>query len=155
MVGIGMEMNGTTVIQCPVEEVSKYVLDLCNDANWRYGVDESGLRSGDPLQEGSVGFTRVGKTEVEWKVLSLIPGESVEWELLNGPFRGRGGYRFRAVGEGTQFTLVSEVEPTGLYKLLGPLFRRIGRRRNQSDVEKLRNILETRHMTNSKKQKLN
>ena len=150
-----MDMNGTTIIQCPLEEVSNYVLDVSNDANWRYGVDASGLRSGDSLQVGSVGFTRVGKAEVEWKVLSLFPGESVKWELLNGPFRGRGGYRFKAVGEGTRFTLVSEVEPTGLYKLLGPLFRLIGRRRNQADVEKLRSILESRHMTNSKKQKLN
>lgn len=69
-----MEMNDTTIIRCPVEEVSNYIM------------------------------------EVEWKVLSLIPGESVEWELLNGPFRRRGGYRFRAVDEGTQFTLVSDVE---------------------------------------------
>lgn len=145
-----MEMNGTTIIRCPVEEVSNYVMEVSNDASWRYGVDASGLRSGDSLQEGSLGFTRAGKAEVEWKVLSLIPGESVEWELLNGPFRGRGGYRFRAVDEGTQFTLVSDVEPTGLYKLLGPLFRRIGRRRNQSDVEKLRNILESQREKNHK-----
>ena len=146
MEGFRMDMNGTTIIRCQVEEVSNYVLDVSNDANWRYGVDASGLRSGDSLQVGSVGFTRVGKAEVEWRVLSLLPGERVEWELLNGPFRGRGGYRFKAVGEGTQFTLVSEVEPTGLYKLLGPLFRRIGRRRNQADVEKLRNILESRRI---------
>ena len=140
-----MDMNGTTIIHCPVEEVSNYVLDVSNDANWRYGVDASGIRSGDSLREGSVGFTRVGKAEVEWKVLSLIPGESVAWELLNGPFKGRGGYRFEPVDGGTRFTLVSKVEPTGLYKLLGPLFRRIGRRRNQADVDKLRSILESQN----------
>lgn len=139
-----MEMNGTTTINCPVDEVSKYALDVTNDASWRYGVDESGFRSGDSLSPGSIGFTRVGKLEVEWKVLSVTPREGVEWELLNGPFKGRGGYRFEAVEKGTQFTLVSNIEPTGLYKLLGPIFRRIGRRRNQSDVEKLRQILESR-----------
>jgi hypothetical protein len=138
-----MEMNGTTILNCPVEQAWDYVMDVTNDASWRHGVDESGLRSGKSLQEGSVGFTRVGKLEVEWKVLSLIPGVGVDWELLNGPFEGRGGYRFESLDGSTRFTLVSHVEPTGLYRLLGPLFRRIGRRRNQADVEKLRNLLES------------
>jgi hypothetical protein len=138
-----MEMNGTTIIHRPIEEVAEYVLDVTNDANWRYGVDESGFRSGDSKSPGSIGFTRVGDVKVEWKVLSSIPRESIDWELLNGPFKGHGGYRFKSVENGTQFTLVSDVEPTGFYKLIGPLFRWIGRRRNQLDVEKLRKILES------------
>ena len=137
-------MNGTTIIGLPVEEVADYVLDVANDANWRYGVDESGLRSGDTLIPGTIGFTRVGDLEVEWKILAITPGVSVDWELLNGPIKGYGGYRFSSVEGGTKFTLVSDVKPTGLYRLLGPLFRWMGRRRNQSDVEKLRNLLESR-----------
>jgi hypothetical protein len=138
-----VEMNGKTVIARTVEEVSAYVLDVSNDANWRYGVDQSGYRSGDSFSPGSIGYTRVGDVEAEWKVLSSIPGEGVDWELLNGPFKGRGGYRFQPAEGGTQFTLLSNVEPTGIYRLLGPLFGWIGRRRNQSDVERLRNILES------------
>jgi hypothetical protein len=144
-----MEMNGTTLIARSVDEVAAYVLDVSNDANWRYGVDESGFRSGDSFSPGSIGFTRVGDVEVEWKVLPSTPGEGVDWELLNGPFKGQGGYRFKSVDGGTQFTLVSDVEPTGLYRLLGPLFGWMGRRRNQSDVEKLRDILESSGDPNS------
>ena len=138
-----MEMNGTTIIQCPLEEVEEYVLHVTNDANWRYGVDESGFRSGDSISPGTLGYTRAGDVEVEWKVLSYIPHERVDWELLNGPFKGYGGYRFTAVEHGTQFTLVSDINPTGFYRLLGPLFKYIGKRRNQSDVEKLRILLES------------
>lgn len=138
-----MEINGTTLIARTVDEVSAYVLDVSNDANWRHGVDESGFRSGDSFSPGSIGYTRVGDVEAEWKVLSSSPGQGVDWELLNGPFKGRGGYRFQAVEGGPQFTLVSDVEPAGFYRLLGPLFGWIGRRRNQSDVEKLRNVLES------------
>jgi len=138
-----VELNGKTLIARSVDEVSAYVLDVSNDANWRYGVDESGFRSGDAFSPGSVGYTRVGDVEAEWKVLSSVPGQGVEWELLNGPFKGRGGYRFRAAEGGTEFTLVSDVEPAGFYRLLGPLFGWVGRRRNQSDVERLRTVLET------------
>lgn len=139
-----MEMHGTTILNCPVDTAWDYVMDVTHDARWRHGVEESGLRQGNSLQEGSIGFTRAGKLEIEWKVLSLVPGERVDWELLNGPFKGRGGYRFASHDGGTRFTLVSHVEPTGLYRLLGPLFRWIGHRRNQADVEKLRNIIESR-----------
>jgi hypothetical protein len=144
-----MEMNAITVIARTIDEVSSYVLDVSNDANWRYGVDESGYRSGDSFSPGSIGYTRVGDVEAEWKVLSSIPGQSVDWELLTGPFKGRGGYRFEPVEGGTQFTLVSDVEPTGIYRLLGPLFGWMGQRRNQSDVEKLRTILESAADPNS------
>lgn len=136
-------MNGSTVIARTVDEVSAYVLDVSNDASWRYGVDESGFRSGDSFSPGSIGYTRAGDVEAEWKVLSSVPGQGVDWELLNGPFEGRGGYRFQAVEGGTQFTLVSNVEPTGVYRLLGPFFGWIGRRRNQSDVDRLRIVLES------------
>ena len=76
-------------------------------------------------------------------MVSYIAGESLDYELLDGPFKGSGGYRLVPVDGGTQFTLVADVEPTGVYKLLGPLFAWQGQRRNQADVEKLRDILES------------
>jgi len=138
-----MEMNGTTMIGRPVETVFAYINDVSNDVHWRNGVTESGFHAGQSFSPGSIGYTRVGDMEVEWRVVSYIAGESVDWELLNGPFLGRGGYRLLTVDSGTQFTLIADVEPTGIYKLLGPLFAWMGRRRNQADVEKLRDILES------------
>ena len=138
-----MEMNGTTVIGRPVETVFAYVSDVTNDVHWRTGVTGSGLSSYQPLGLGSIGFARAGDAEVEWRVTSYIPCESVDWDLISGPLKGRGGYRLLPVEGGTQFTLVADVEPTGFYKLLGPLFAWIGRRQNQADVEKLRDILES------------
>ena len=138
-----MEMNATTVIARPIEEVFAYVSDATNDVNWRAGVTDSGFRSDQPLAVGTTGYVKVGDGEAEYRVISFTAGESVDWELLSGPYKGFGGYRFRSVGGGTEFTLVSDVEPTGLFKLLGPIFRWMGRRGNQADVEKLRQILES------------
>jgi hypothetical protein len=138
-----MEMNGNTVIRRPADTVWAYVNDASNDVHWRTGLTGSGLRSDEPLGPGSVGYARVGDEEFEWRVVSYIAGESLDYALLDGPFKGSGGYRLVPVDNGTQFTLVADVEPTGVYKLLGPLFGWIGRRRNQADVEKLRDILES------------
>jgi len=138
-----MEMNGTTIIGRPIDTVFAYVSDVSNDVHWRTGITGSGLRSDQSLGPESIGYSRVGDEEFEWRVISYIAGERVDWELLDGPFKGRGGYRLVPVDSGTQFTLVADVEPSGVYKLLGPLFAWMGRRRNQADVEKLRDILES------------
>jgi hypothetical protein len=138
-----MEMNGTTVIGRPVDVVSDYVMDLANDANWRTGVDESGWQAGESLGPGAVGYTIAGNQRAEWRVVSYVAGESVDWEFISGPLKGRGGYRLVPVEGGTQFTLVADVKPSGWLRLLGPVFTWIGRRQNQRDVEKLRDILES------------
>lgn len=138
-----MEMSATTVIRRPVEIVFDYVMDLTNDANWRTGVDESGLQFGSLLGPGAVGYTLAGNQEAQWRVVACVPGRSVDWELISGPFKGRGGYRLVPVEGGTEFTLVADVEPSGWLRLLGPAFAWMGRRQNQADVEKLRNILES------------
>jgi hypothetical protein len=138
-----MEMNGTTVIARPIEEVFAYVINVSKDAHWRTGVTESGWKSGQSLSPGAIGYTRAGDAEVDWRVISIVAGESVDWELISGPIKGRGGYRLVPVDSDTQFTLVADVEPSGMYKLLGPLFAWIGRRQNQADAEKLRGILES------------
>ena len=137
-----MEMSGSTAIARPPDVVFDYVADPANDANWRTGVDESGWQSDGPAGPGSVGYTLAGGQKVQWRVVSYVPGESAEWDLFSGPLRGRGGYRALPVEGGTQFTLVADVEPANWLRYLGPVFAWIGRRQNQKDVEKLRDILE-------------
>ncbi len=138
-----MRMDATITIARPVDAVFAYVSNVSNDIYWRAGVTESGLYSDPPLGLGSSGYARAGDAEAKWQVVSYTAGSSVEWELVDGPFQGKGGYRLVPVEGGTQFTLVADLEPSGVYKLMGPLFAWMGRRRNQADVEKLREILES------------
>ena len=135
-------MSATTVIGAPAEDVFAFVCDPRNDVRWRTGVSEAGLVSDPPLGLGSEGFARAGKTETRWRVVEYREGSSVDWELVAGPFAGSGGYRVEADAAATRFTLVANVEPSGVYRWLGPLFSRMGRRQNQADVERLKTLLE-------------
>ena len=138
-----MNMSATTVIARPVKDVIAYVSDVRNDVNWRTGVIEAGLKSGDVLTIGTVGFARAEQAETVWRIVGHVAGRSFDWELVSGPFKGSGGYRFIPLDSGTQFTLVADIIPSGVYRMMGPLFAWIGRRQNQADVEKLRQILES------------
>ena len=137
-----MEMNATTFIQRPVNDVYAYVMEVSNDVHWRSGVTEAGLRTEPPIGVGTIGFAKGGDQEGTYRITSLIEREHVDWELLTGPFQGYGGYRFESVQGGTRFTLAADLVPAGIYKLMGPVFGWFGRRGNQRDVEKLREILE-------------
>ena len=137
-----MDMSAATTIRAPIETVYRYVTDPANDVNWRTGVTESGWVTDPPLTLGSEGYVQAGTRLGTWRATAIEPGASVDWDLKAGPFAGTGGYRFEDTDTGTRFTLVATVEPKGLYRLLGPLFGRLGRKRNQADVERLKTVLE-------------
>lgn len=139
-----MDMSATAYIEASPESVWEFVADPANDVRWRTGVTESGLVTEPPLALGSEGFVRAGDIDGGWKVTAIEPGSSVDWDLIAGPYAGSGGYRLERMEAGTRFTLVSDVTPTGFYKLLGPLFGVIGRRQNRKDVDRLKALLEGR-----------
>ena len=139
-----MDMSATVEIERSPAEVWAFVIDVRNDPRWRTGIIESGLISPPPIAVGTEGFARTEKGEVRWCVRALEPGSAVDWDLATGPIRGSGGYRVKASAGGTLFTLVADVAPTGLLRALGPIFARIGRRRNEADVRRLKKILEKR-----------
>lgn len=141
-----MDLSATTIIDRPPEEVFDYVVTVSHDSEWRTGVVEAGFNSDDPLHVGSNGYDRVEangrEMTAEWTIYQYEPGVLARWTLDNGPFEGTGGYLCEADGARTKFTLEAHVTPTGWYRLIGPMFGRIGRRQNLADVERLRTILE-------------
>ncbi len=137
-----MDLSASIIIERPVEDVFAYVIDVEHDARWRSGVTRSELVSPPPLSEGSEGQTQAGKTVVRWRVVTFEAGRRVDWELLDGPIRGNGGYRVEPRGAHTLFTLHAEVHPSGLFRLVGPLFGLIGRRQNRKDVAVLKQLME-------------
>ena len=140
-----MDMSATTVIARSPADVFAFVSDVGNDVHWRTGVSEAGFTTEPPLQVGSEGYDLAGKTRATWRVVAFDESSAVDWVLTSGPFGGTGGYHVEPEDSGTRFTLVADVEPKGAYRLLGPLFARMGRKQNQSDVERLRNLLEVKN----------
>lgn len=38
-------------------------------------------------------YAKAGKTTTEWQLTEYDPPTSFAWKLIEGPFRGRGGYQ--------------------------------------------------------------
>lgn len=137
-----MDLSASIMIHAAPERVYGFVSDPANDVRWRTGVTESGLTTDPPMALGSEGYVKVGSQIGRWKVTAIKPGVAVDWDLTEGPYAGSGGYRLEDVDGNTRFTLVANVEPQGFYRLLGPLFARLGRKQNKADVETLKGLLE-------------
>lgn len=141
-----MNITATIDIARPAAEVFDFVMEVAHDSQWRSGVVEAGFTSDGPLGVGTSGFDRVSANGREmvatWTVFEYEAGVLARWTLDTGPIRGTGGYVCEQVGDATRFTLEAVVKPTGWYRLMGPIFGMIGRRQNQADVRRLKEILE-------------
>ena len=142
-----MDMSATALINRPASEVFAYVSEISNDANWRTGIVEAAMTSDGPMGVGSTGYDRGvarGQTaESGWRITEFKAGSVARWDLVTGPYKGKGGYICEPVDGSTRFTLEADVRVGGLLALLGPLVAIIGRRQNRRDVEKLKDILES------------
>jgi hypothetical protein len=141
-----VDLSATIVIDRPTTEVFDYVMAVSHDAEWRTGVVEAGFTSEAPLGVGTTGFDQIEaqgrEMSAQWTVFEFKPGALARWTLGSGPIRGTGGYICQPEGAKTRFTLEARVTPSGWYRLIGPIFRRIGRQQNMADVQKLKSILE-------------
>ena len=141
-----MDLSATIVINRSIDDVYDYVMEVSHDVEWRTGVVEAGFTSDPPLGVGTTGFDRAEangrEMTVEWTVSEFEPGAFARWSLDSGPIRGTGGYICEPEGDMTQFALEGHVTPRGWYRLIGPIFGRVGRRQNLADLQKLKAILE-------------
>jgi hypothetical protein len=141
-----VNLSATVFINPPARDVFGYVIDVPHDALWRTGVVEASFTSDGPVEVGSTGFDRINANSremvSEWTISELEPGRLARWTLDGGPIRGFGGYICEQVGNDTEFTLEAVVTPVGACRLMGPVFRMIGRRQNRVDVQQLKQILE-------------
>lgn len=139
-------IEASVMINRPVDEVFAYMTDARTWPHW-----ESGLLQVEQTSEGpmSVGTTFRGANQalgrrMEWtsevteytlnrrwgqKIISK--GWSTEESLTFEPFEGS-----------TKFTLVSELEMGGFFKLVAPFVARMIQKQIEKDLAKLKDILE-------------
>lgn len=145
---MGNNLSATIFINRPAAEVFDYVLDVPHDVEWRTGVLEAAFTSEGATGVGTTGIERfklIGQEmEATWTIFEYKPGRLARWTLDSGPIQGRGGYVCEQCGAGMNFTLEAYVKPSGVYRLLGPIFGMLGRRQNLDDVVKLKALLEAK-----------
>ena len=135
------------LIDRPADEVFAFIGNYENDSKWRAGVFE--MRH-DPPGEAQVGIkTRevmrfMGRNTVNYaEVVEYEVGHKTAFRTTAGPISASGYRLIGREGKQTRFTYHAQSELSGLYKLLSPLIEWAFRRRVQTDLDRLKEILET------------
>jgi uncharacterized protein YndB with AHSA1/START domain len=129
----------------PVAEVWDYMTDLHNAKDWSTEVVDT-TYSG-PIQLGATGrdTRRMGKREVEWdwKVTGYEPPRRLT--LTYGPpMNAVADFTFEPVTQGTRVTCTTSLKPSGWMRFIAPMIAAEGRKADQQQFAKVKEILESR-----------
>jgi carbon monoxide dehydrogenase subunit G len=141
-----VNMEVSIVINRPLDEVFASLADLESNVKWRSGTVEA--------QQTSTGPIGVGTT---YRMVNSVFGRRLEGEAEVTEFepnrkfvtKTRSGYSieaeriFEPVEDGTKVTFVVKADLAGFFQLAEPLVAGMGKRRLESDVADLKDLIES------------
>lgn len=139
----------TETIDRPVEEVWAYISDPSAMPEWAASTQEVELLSDGELTKDArvraVGRFLGRSIEFAFEVTQYQPPVRLGWRGVEGPFDNKVEYDLESVGGSTRITMRAEAEAGlgGVFgKLLDPVVTAAFRRESQSDLGRLKDILE-------------
>jgi uncharacterized protein YndB with AHSA1/START domain len=147
-VRVAVDVTTETRITRPREEVAAYAADPDNSPAWYENIERVEWKTEPPLAVGSrVVFVArfLGRQlAYTYEIAELVPGERLVMRTSDGPFPMETTYEWADDGGGTRMTLRNRGEPSGFSKVAAPALASAMRRANRKDLERLKQILETR-----------
>jgi uncharacterized membrane protein len=133
--------EASATINRPVKTVFDFVLDGTNGPLWRPSVADVKLMPGKPLGAGAVykqGLKGPGGRRIDgdYELTEVKPNEWIKFQVVAGPARPTGTYKFEAAGSSTKITFVLDFQPKGLAKLMDGVINKT----MQEEVETLSNL---------------
>jgi uncharacterized membrane protein len=140
------KVEGSVVINRPIEDVFAYLAVVGNWPQWNTGMDEA-----EPASEGPVG---VG---AKFRGVNVFMGQRMEWtseitvfelnkkmgqKIISGPMSIEQSVTVEAVEGGTKLTLAGVGETGGLFKLAEPVVNRNMKKQMEGNLASLKEILE-------------
>ena len=146
---MGVDVVTAIEIARPRQEVAAYAADPDNATAWYENIERVEWQSEPPLAVGSrVAFVArfLGRRlAYTYEIRELVPGERLVMRTADGPFPMETTYTWADDGRaGTRMTLGNRGEPSGFSKVAAPVLASAMRRANRKDLERLKQILESR-----------
>jgi uncharacterized membrane protein len=117
--------EGSITIDRPVNSVFNFIADGTNNPLWRSSVTDIERVPGKPTGLGAVFKQGLkgpgGRIDGDYEIVEYQPDQLIRFQVITGPARPTGTYKFEAVGSSTRVTFILHFEPKGLTKLMDPM----------------------------------
>jgi uncharacterized membrane protein len=118
--------EGEITIDRPVHAVFAFIADGMNNPLWRPSVANIERVAGKPAGVGAVfkqGLKGPGGGRIDgtYEILESRPDQWIKFQVIAGPARPIGTYKFESAGKSTRLTFTLDFESRGLGKLMDPM----------------------------------
>ena len=142
----------SVTINRPAADVFAFVADGANAPQWRSGVVDIKLESGEGA--GAVYRQRVRgplrrKVAADYEITTYQPNKKLEFQAIAGPVRPRGGYRFNESDGKTKVTFWLDAELGRVKRLLMGRSVQKSMDAEMKALDRLKEVLEARPATKS------
>ena len=113
-------------INRPVNIVNDFLLDGMNNPKWRPAVFDVERVPDKPASVGAVfkqGLKGPGgrRFDGDYEIVEYKPNELIKFQVIAGPARPNGVYRFEQVGDATRVSFTLDFQPKGIARLMDPM----------------------------------
>jgi carbon monoxide dehydrogenase subunit G len=145
-------IESIVTIARPVEEVFQFLLDLDKNLLSTDSDVESVVKTPDgPTRPGTIVSIRqkvLGRTaESVTRFTAVEQDKKIEWDGSVGPMRPHAAFDLEPADQTTRLTFRADPNPVGPFKLLSPLFARIGRRVWDKRLQRIKAAIESGSLT--------
>jgi len=143
MIDVSTEID----INCSRDKVAGYSANPDNAPKWYVNIQAAKWKTPRPLKVGSqIVFKArfLGKALVYiYEISEYAAEQKMVMKTIMGPFPMETIYTWKTIeGNGTRMSLQNKGNPTGLNKLLTPLFSFAIKKANNKDLQRLKQIIE-------------
>lgn len=141
-----VKVEGTVVINRPIEEVFAFLTNADKSSLWQGMVLEAKQTSQGPVGMGTTGQVVsqfLGRRmESTWEITEYELNRKANLKTTSGPIPYMNSATLESADEGTKVTLVAEYEVGGYFKLAEPILARMAQRQADTDYANLKDLVE-------------
>lgn len=144
---MGATVRSSVVIGRPVSQVYSYVLDLpSNGPEWAPDLESVQKATEGPIGAGTR-FEQLqkvmGRSRTTYLTFTDVdPERRIDAAAELGPMSPTASLSFEQADDGTRVSVAGEGNPKGAFKLLTPIFARVGQRMWDARLARLKQVLE-------------
>ena len=142
-----VDVTTESVINRQVGEVAAFAADPSNAPAWYVNIESITWETEARVEVGARAAFEAQflgkKLSYVYEITEYIPGERLVMRTAQGPFPMETTYTWNATPDGaTRMTLRNRGEPSGFSRITAPIMARAMRRANNSDLARLKALLE-------------